>query len=509
MSKSKKNGDSQELQIEQTLSHSERVAKEDAKNRRTATKYGVAILILALAAIAAVVWNSGIVQRNSTAATVGDDSISAAELSYYYNTILQNETYYVYYGMSTFDSTVAADQQMYDETRTYADYFMDEALAEVQSVYALLNAAEADGYVMDEATLASDMATTMESLESYAYSYGLTSVETYLQYMYGSFMTMDIFEKVFEDQTVATAYVTDKTEDFAATDEALESYYAENTDDLDTYTISYMVLLATEPTAEDGTELTDEELSAGLLENKSIQETNANAICAALDAGEDFDTLAELYDVYGAYEHDVYMGADLNSTFADWVTSADRQAGDLGIEAYDGTDRYVYYVVRFESRERDESPTADIRHILIGAGTDPTEEEYDTAYDTAAALLAEWEAGEATAESFGELAITYSEDTSSAYLGGVISGVVAGSGYVETFEDWCIDSSRQSGDTGLVLNEGSSTKGWHIMYFEEWSDPQWKLEAEAVIVANDMSAWHESLLENTPAQLGSGASYVA
>ena len=158
-----------------------------------------------------------------------------------------------------------------------------------------------------------------------------------------------------------------------------------------------------------------------------------------------------------------------------------RQAGDITLAEYDSTSAYNYYVVRFEGRQLDESLTADVRHILVAAeqdegATEPTQEQYDAAYTKAEELLNQWKAGDATEDSFAALAEENSADASSASEGGLISNVSINSGYVDTFTNWALDPSRQPGDTGIVQNTGSSTKGWHIMYYVSSNDPQ--LEAD-------------------------------
>lgn len=46
--------------------------------------------------------------------------------------------------------------------------------------------------------------------------------------------------------------------------------------------------------------------------------------------------------------------------------------------------------------------------------------------------------------------------------------------YVQPFEDWSFDPSRQSGDTGIVESE----YGFHVMYFVETNElPYWEYKA--------------------------------
>ena len=83
------------------------------------------------------------------------------------------------------------------------------------------------------------------------------------------------------------------------------------------------------------------------------------------------------------------------------------------------------------------------------------------------------------------------------------------SGFVDTFTDWCLDSSRQPGDTGLVKNEGSSSQGWHVMYFVGWDDPTWKLSIRSTKASENMTQWLEELTADVEATQGSGMKYAA
>ena len=104
-----------------------------------------------------------------------------------------------------------------------------------------------------------------------------------------------------------------------------------------------------------------------------------------------------------------------------------------------------------------------VKTIIV---TPYSEEEWQTAYAEAERILNEWKAGEATEESFAELANTYSTDPGSNTTGGLYTDVNIDASYVESFENWAIDASRKTGDTGIVETE----YGYHIMYFVEGED---------------------------------------
>lgn len=127
----------------------------------------------------------------------------------------------------------------------------------------------------------------------------------------------------------------------------------------------------------------------------------------------------------------------------------------------------------------------DVRHVLIQPEGGRKDENNKTVYADAAWTLCEkkaqklyekWLNGEATEESFAELAKTYSADGNKA-AGGLYEGVYEGM-MVTEFNDWCFDTSRKSGDSGVVKTEF----GYHIMYFVGSRD-KWFVEAESKLLS--------------------------
>lgn len=113
--------------------------------------------------------------------------------------------------------------------------------------------------------------------------------------------------------------------------------------------------------------------------------------------------------------------------------------------------------------------TVDVRHILVfpeGATSETirtqtfSDEAWAAGKAQAEQILAEWEKGDKTEESFASFANEYSADTGSNTKGGLYTGVTVGQ-MVEAFENWCFDESRQIGDYEIVQTE----LGFHIMYF--------------------------------------------
>ena len=188
------------------------------------------------------------------------------------------------------------------------------------------------------------------------------------------------------------------------------------------------------------------------------------------------------------------------------------------LEASGGTG---YYVVLFLDRYRDETPTVNVRHILIQAQVPeddpdteedesdvaPTQEALDAAKAEAEELLAQWEAGDKTAESFGELANEYSDDPGSNTTGGLYERVEQGQ-FFDAFDAWLFDEARQEGDTTLIENPQDGQQGWHVAYFQSWEPSVWAYTADRNIRSQLLSDWLDEVTADLQAVQGSGIRYV-
>jgi len=502
------------------LDQNETKQREERAARRNRVIYIIIGVAAALLAIFTVVWNSGLIQRTVAAVTVGDRSYSAAHLQYYYQTAYNYEKAMASYGLSGFNSSISAKSQTYNEAEgtTYYDYFMKQALEELKWYSAMAQSAKKDGYVLDQEGQEA-VNSAMSSLKTQALTSGYGSVPALLKGNYGAYVTEGVYKQLLEERVTASSYAQGHSDSLEYSDEELEAYYQENKDNLDHFALSYFVFRAstqTSTTDEAGNtvELTEEQQQALFEADKAEMQQKAEEVLAALEGGADFRALEEEYEPYGAYENETRIGSSVTEDFADWAKEAGRQAGDLTLTEYDGGTSYVYYVARFEDRVRDEDPTSYVRHILVAAEQDsdaaqPTEEQYAAAREKAEQLLAGWEAGEATEESFGALAVEHSADTSSASNGGLMSSPVTKySGYVDPFTDWALAPARQPGDTGIVQNTGSSTKGWHIMYFVNWEDPSWKYTARNTLRSEAYTEWSNAIVEAATLTEKSGMGYV-
>lgn len=196
-----------------------------------------------------------------------------------------------------------------------------------------------------------------------------------------------------------------------------------------------------------------------------------------------------------------YLSSEYHASEAEKLTPTDAEA-----EVYFDENAEIF---ASSGITKDSGLYSSVRHILVipeGGITDEstglttyTEDEWAAALPEAEKILEEWKNGEATAESFGELANTYSEDGSSNTTGGLYEGIYYGSGMVEEFETWAIDSARQAGDTGIVKTQ----YGYHIMYFVS-GEQNWLRNAKTQLLSERTTALIDAGKETWPMKVKFG-----
>ena len=508
-----------------------REAQQRREEKRTNLLYGVIAAAVLVAVIASFVWRSDFIPKTTTAATIDGEKYTAAEVEYYYQTAYRNfvtnsqYSYFLsYLGLNTnatlksqsINSTAAAmlgielpdaDAESAEADSdadplaptgmTWHDYFLDEALDNMRVIQAALKAAEAEGFQYP-AGVQAQYDDNMDALKAVAAASGI-SVSQYLKGNFGAGVT----EKVYGEQLMRvlrySAYADAYQDSLTYSDSELEDAYGA---DRNTYDhVSYEVVSfsgAAESTTDDEgntVEPTEEEAAAALEAAQDLAQT----VLDGFQDGGDLEELANENDgTYSKNENGTYSAG---SVMSEWLYDSARKSGDASTLA-DGT---VQYVVVFHDRFRDENPTIDIRHILVSLGTGSIaegEEGYEDqqaqlkadAHAKAEELLAQWQSGEATEDSFAALALKESADGSK-YDGGLYTEVYQGQ-MVTEFNDWCFDTARQSGDTGVV----DTQYGSHVMYFSGVNAARWQTQVAANLRTEAYTAWEEDLVKDVTVQ---------
>ena len=528
MSASKK----KKLRSENTAKLTERQIAEQ-KEAKKIKLYSIifAVVLVAMVVVAIVVGvnrsieASGVHEKNTVAATVGEHQISNAELSYYYIDYVNNyaNTYGSYLSLFGIDPSVALDKQVIDEEtgETWADNFISEAASSVQTIYALADAAEAEGFTLPQEQ--QDQVDIMSNnLDSYASIYGYSNTDAFLKAQYGNGASKEGYMEYYQRNLLASAYQTNHQENLTYTDDQIRE--ADNADPVKyssysfaQYHIPVSKFLTGGTTDESGnTTYTAEEREAAIAAAKvaiaPLTDSEINTVDALNEAIAAMDINAGTEASSTVYTDQASTG--INSYLSGWVTAENREPGDVTCIEIPGTVKdengedletiTAFYVVLFTGKNDNEVELVNVRHILVSFEGDAqedgtySEEVKEAARASAEEILNEWKSGDATEDSFAALANEKSTDTGSNTNGGLYEDVYPGQ-MVTAFNDWCFDSARKSGDTGIV----ETTYGYHVIYYVGTTGQTYRdYQIVNELISSDMEAWSQELLESYTITMG-------
>ena len=528
MSASKK----KKLRSENTAKLTERQIAEQ-KEAKKIKLYSIifAVVLVAMVVVAIVVGvnrsieASGVHEKNTVAVTVGEHQISNAELSYYYIDYANNyaNTYGSYLSLFGIDPSVALDKQVIDEEtgETWADNFISEAASSVQTIYALADAAEAEGFTLPQEQ--QDQVDIMSNnLDSYASIYGYSNTDAFLKAQYGNGASKEGYMEYYQRNLLASAYQTNHQENLTYTDDQIRE--ADNADPVKyssysfaQYHIPVSKFLTGGTTDESGnTTYTAEEREAAIAAAKiaiaPLTDSEINTVDALNEAIAAMEINAGTEASSTVYTDQASTG--INSYLTDWVTAENREPGDVTCIEIPGTVKdengedletiTAFYVVLFTGKNDNEVELVNVRHILVSFEGDAqedgtySEEVKEAARASAEEILNEWKSGDATEDSFAALANEKSTDTGSNTNGGLYEDVYPGQ-MVTAFNDWCFDSARKSGDTGIV----ETTYGYHVIYYVGTTGQTYRdYQIVNELISSDMEAWSQELLESYTITMG-------
>lgn len=471
---------------------------------------------------------------------------------YYYSSLNSfASTYGSYLSYFGLDTSKPLDQQQYSDTMTWDDYFQQQAVNQLKNVYALTDEANEKGFEYDATSDYDDMVSSIQSYaeqqgvseDEYCKSvFGsdatLEGIKPYVE-MSGlaSAYYNDVKDNIEVTDDEINTYYDENKDNYDSVDYRvckIEADMPEEETEAETEAQTETVAESSSETAvtESQTETESETMSAEESEAAAKAEEEAKAAAMAEAKAKADDMLSKSTDeasfekVYGDYATDASTDS-LNTgkkkssisptDVANWLFDADRQAGDTTV--IEDTANNAYYVVYFKDRYLDHTKTVDVRHILISADTASTDTAETEETETAAAgetetaetesaeaqeqakedakaaakikaeqILDDWKNGDATEDSFAELAKTYSDDSGSNTNGGLYEAVKEGQ-MVTNFNDWIFDASRKPGDTGIV----ESDYGYHIIYFVGDNKEEWYVNIKDTITSNKLNDYMADL----------------
>ena len=450
--------------------------EKEKKEERISTAVGIVFLVALVCLVASFPIRTYLA-THETYVVINGEEVNKVEFDYAYNTsknnyITQYGSYLSYFGL---DTSKDLSTQMYSDTLTWQDYFEQNAVESLKQNKALMAEAKAAGFTYDTTD---EYNTFKETIKTSAAAAGVSDKE-YVRSIYGSYATMGRIEEYVKNDMVMNAYYQKLQEDNAPGDDEIQSYYEENKatyDSVDYRLTTIEADLPTEPTeladpveetAADTTGTTDGTAATDTTQDTAYQPSDAEIAKAMEDAKVLADD-AEQTVAKDGEAHENEKKSSVNYMISDWLFDDARKAGDTTVITNDNS--HCYYVVAFEKRYLDETPSADVRVII------PTEDK------TGEEILEEWKNGAATEDSFAELCKKYTQDTSAVENGGLFEQVTK-TGMTEELSNWIFDSSRQAGDT-VAITVSDST---YVLYYIGQDQPEWKINIKNTLVSDTMS----------------------
>lgn len=411
-------------------------------------------------------------------------AVSTAEMAYLYQFVYsQYAQYLASYGV---DSSQSLKDQMFSEDMSWYDFLMAETKTYAAETLALCEAARAADITLDAAAQ-SEIDSLLSSMDDYAASAGYDDTALYIESAYGPGVTLQALQEYLEKNYLASTYLIALQNDLTYTDEEIQAAYDANPR---AYQLIDCAFYTFSVDAEKG-------------RASAVCEAKMNEL-AAVTSLDDFFALVE-EDIRAIATEEELASLDMETEkqalqytgvpYAEGVPFLERafdgslaENTGLAVPDVDNGVYTVYFLTRAPYRE--ESAPRSVRHILLKTESQGSAEK---AREAAEEILAQWQAGDATEDSFAALANAESEDPGSNTQGGLYADVTQGQ-MVAEFNDWLFDAARQPGDVDIV----DTSYGNHVMYYVGEGAPIWKSSVTAALADADYTAAFTAAVEQYP-----------
>ena len=452
----------------------ERKEIEKAERKRTMIKR-FTIGAVALVLVAAIVTVCVIVANNKYKASNEYKSSTVVMKSENYSVDLAMYTYYFfdgYYGfvdmyedelneMNMYPDITKDLKDQYNANNTWYEFFVSNTNSQIQQNLIIAEVALDEGVTLTE--------TEKESLRKKAEMLDVTK--------YGNNITQADVLRCLELDLIAIKYeYVTRHKDMLEGDE-LEKYYDEYYKHFST--VDFRCLEIPYSDSESSTvSKTEAENYANLMaESKNSDEFTEKlyANVKLINPELTDDEVKQVYDASFAKNYK-YSEGDI---VTEWLFDEKREVNETFVYHNPTTESYTVYLMT-KLTEKDMYDTVCARHILFTADTYGSDE---AALAKANEIKALWEKS-STDELFSNLAITYSEDRTNCYLGGLFENNTKDElkeKYPEV-ADWCF-GSVQKGDCEVVKSEA----GYHLVTFIEKGLPSALARTQSQLTSEEFS----------------------
>lgn len=469
-----------------------------------------AVVLVALLAFALVA-RTGYFRRNNIVMEIDGKQINQIEFEYYYSSKLS--LYDQYFSLSSSGTNLKTAKCYMDSTLTWHEYFMQEAKKQIINDYLLSAAAEKENFGLSEASKE-----TIEGLpatfEAQAELYSM-SVDGFLSAAYSRNVTMEDVIGYVTRSSLASDYATNFNETRGYTDEDIEKYYNEKVKDFAVSDYYYFEIKAAGDKTVD--QIKDEFAKLDEALTAASDDAAKDAVIAAFKekvkelSGTTSSSSTE-NSTTTEFDYSKYMKEKASyvkdDAISEWVFGEGRFKGEVEIiEKTSGTGSSAtktYTAVCYVSTGKDMSDVGNMRHILFRAevqydenGNKLTDSEGKDVTNTAEMkkkaedLLAKWNAGDKTEDSFVALVKDNTDDTASKYTGGLYENF--DQGYMNKgIDEWIFpaDETKRPAKGDVKVVEADSS--YHLVYFLGY-EKAWKADVESAMISEAFDKYFEGL----------------
>lgn len=444
-----------------------------AKKEKMHISVLITVIVAAIVVVGAFGWaiwrNSDAAIDSTIALTVGDNNVSKAEFSYYYNTQVNYFiNTYEQSGLLSYlgiDTSKSLDSQTctFDSSKTWADYFAESAVSNIEQTYVLYSESVKAGFTPDN----EEIQTTLDQYKTVFESYAKTSsvdLDTYLSAAYGKGVTWNRFKTFFEKSLIATQYGNKISDEIEASEDEITEYFNDNKSTY--YSVDYRSVTFAY-TANDDASKTEAKTKADEFAAKAVDEETFKTLAWDLLT----DEKKEEYEKAGTTDYSLTSGSTastLSSDVATWFMTDGRKTGDTTVIDNSSSANYtVYFYVNCALKDY---KLANVRMIFLSSSGDTAEETIKAATD-------KWNASGKTEADFEALVKEYNSTSSN---GGLVENITKGY-TADPVDEWIFTDGRKAGDEGIVEDTDSDTKGTYILYYVSDGDAFWHYSAESQV----------------------------
>ncbi len=439
----------------------------------------VCAIALTVTVVFALIARSGYFRRNNIVMEIGENQISQIEFEYYYGA--QYQYWASAFGLASSGVNIKTAKCYMDNTKTWHEYFVDQAKEAIVSDYLLAAEATKNNFEMKEASKKT-LETLPDDIETAAEANSM-SVNAYLSALYCRNLTMEDFVAFTTRSQLATDYAESVMDGYTYEDSEIEKYFTDHRKDFELAEYYYYTIKATEDKTVDA--IVDEfkaisgEDSITKFKDK-IKELNPDKV----EEGKEFS-------------YSSYLKTDAtyteNNELLEWVFKEETKANDVTvIEVKSGegdSATTTYTAVVLVNRGKDDSKVASMHHILFQAATKldangnelkdsegKVQKDMDAAKAEAEKILAEFNKGDKSKESFVSFVEANTDDTASKYTEGLYENFAEGD-MTDGINDWIFpEKEEDQPKVGDVANLATDY-GYHLVYFLGYADA-WKVDIE-------------------------------